>query len=70
MNSLAAVSTNIDPIRVHANDHFFSKPQNISNKEKIVRFAITEEHVKEVKQDHYKTERLKAVEKLLSVEIH
>ena len=54
MNSLETVSTNMDPIRVHADDYFFSKPQN-NNKEKIVRFAITEEFVKEVKQDHYKT---------------
>lgn len=54
MNSLATVSTNMDPIRVHADDYFFSKPQN-NNKENIVRFAITEEYVKEVKQDHYKT---------------
>ena len=27
----------------------------INNKEKIVCFAITEQYVKEVKQDHYKT---------------
>lgn len=38
---------------MHADDYFFSKPQN-NNKEKIVRLAITEEFVKEVKQDHYK----------------
>lgn len=51
----------MDPIRVHADDYFFSKPQN-SNKEKIVRFAITEEYVKEVKQDHYKTKCWKRLE--------